>query len=152
MKLAEAILERADAQKRLEQLQERLIRNAYVQEGDRPHENPADLLQEIDQVAEKLEAMIKNINQTNAKEMLAPYGTISDALVHRDALMRKRSILESLAREAAITNTRYSQSEIKTIATVNIKELQASIDQLSKQFREVDTAIQQKNWTTDVIS
>ncbi|WP_154408098.1 DIP1984 family protein [Anaerovibrio slackiae] len=48
MKLAEALQERADIQKRLSQLRGRLLNNAKVQEGEKPVENPAELLQEMD--------------------------------------------------------------------------------------------------------
>jgi hypothetical protein len=41
MKLAEALLRRADCQKCLEQLKARLLRNAKVQEGDDPAEDPS---------------------------------------------------------------------------------------------------------------
>ena len=40
MKLAEALVLRADGQKRIEQLQQRLIQNAKVQADDQPAENP----------------------------------------------------------------------------------------------------------------
>ena len=44
MKLAEALILRADSQKRFEQLKQRVVRSAKVQEGDEPPENPRDLL------------------------------------------------------------------------------------------------------------
>ena len=40
MKLAEALLERAELQKRLAQLDSRLQKNAQVQEGDSPPRTP----------------------------------------------------------------------------------------------------------------
>ena len=40
MRLAEALILRADYQRRLEQLKQRLIRNAKVQAGDAPNEDP----------------------------------------------------------------------------------------------------------------
>lgn len=45
MRLATALSERADLQRRLEQLKERLTQNARVQEGDTPSEDPKELLQ-----------------------------------------------------------------------------------------------------------
>ena len=42
MKLAQALAERADIQKRLGQLRERLQLNARVQQGEKPAEQPAD--------------------------------------------------------------------------------------------------------------
>ena len=48
MKLAEALNLRADLQKRIAALKDRLIRNAKVQEGDTPSEDPVMLLKELD--------------------------------------------------------------------------------------------------------
>ena len=44
MKIAEALLLRADMQKKLASLRERVGNNAVVQEGVAPHEDPAKLL------------------------------------------------------------------------------------------------------------
>jgi hypothetical protein len=43
MKIAEALALRADLQKRLEQLKQRLVKNARIQEGDVPEEDPGEL-------------------------------------------------------------------------------------------------------------
>jgi hypothetical protein len=43
MKLAEALLLRADCQKRIEQLKSRLLGSARVQEGEQPPEDPEKL-------------------------------------------------------------------------------------------------------------
>ena len=43
MKLAEALILRADCQKRIAQLKSRLLTNAKVQEGDKPAEAPQEL-------------------------------------------------------------------------------------------------------------
>ena len=40
MKLAEALQERADLNRNIEQLRDRLSRNSLVQEGEQPGENP----------------------------------------------------------------------------------------------------------------
>ena len=65
MKLAEALIRRADCQKRLEQLKQRLLRNAKVQEGDEPAEVPATLLEERDRVTETL-LKLQSISRTNS--------------------------------------------------------------------------------------
>lgn len=59
MKLAEALILRADYQKRIEQLKQRLLRNAKVQEGDDPAENPAALVEEVNRLAQELEVLIQ---------------------------------------------------------------------------------------------
>jgi len=65
MKLAEALILRADCQKRLAQLKERLLRAAKVQEGDAPPEDPAALLEEVDRLTLELQQLIQRINRTN---------------------------------------------------------------------------------------
>ena len=48
MKLAEALQERADLNRRIEQLNSRLYRNSKVQQGRNPEEDPAELISELD--------------------------------------------------------------------------------------------------------
>lgn len=52
--------------RRVEALKERLIRNAKVQEGDTPAEDPSMLLKELDSNIIELEKVIKSINKTNS--------------------------------------------------------------------------------------
>ena len=65
MKLAEALNQRADLQKRIAQLKERLSNNVKVQEGDQPAENPEDLFSELSNSLKELETIIVRINKTN---------------------------------------------------------------------------------------
>jgi hypothetical protein len=51
MKLAEALLLRADMKKKMASLRERVATNAVVQEGTQPHEDPTSLMKEIKWVA-----------------------------------------------------------------------------------------------------
>ena len=46
MKLAEALMERADLQRRLVQIRERIKQNALYQEGETPAESVTELLAE----------------------------------------------------------------------------------------------------------
>ena len=65
MKLAEALQERADLNKRISQIGERLADNCFVQEGERPAEEPARLLDELEAAVSRLELLIAAINATN---------------------------------------------------------------------------------------
>ena len=65
MKLAEALNQRADLQKRIAQLRERLSNNVKVQEGDQPAEKPEELFQDLDDCLKQLKDMIVRINRTN---------------------------------------------------------------------------------------
>ena len=55
MKLAEALQERADLNRRIEQLRYRLSNNVLVQEGEKPLEDPAALLEELESSFTRLE-------------------------------------------------------------------------------------------------
>jgi len=151
MKLAEALILRADCQKRIGQLKSRLHTNAKVQEGDAPAETPHNLIAELGRVSAELLDLIKRINKTNSASAFAGAGTISDALAERDVLALQRSVFADLANTAAISHDRYTRSEVKYVATINVSEIQKRADELAKQYRELDTRIQELNWQTELI-
>jgi hypothetical protein len=151
MRLAEALILRADCQKRLEQLKVRLTRSAKVQEGERPPEEPADLLADVERTAAELESLIRRINRTNAQTALDGGATLTDALAARDVLGVRRSIYADLAAAATVTQDRYSKSEVKFKSTVSVAETQQRADALAKAFRELDARIQEANWRTDLV-
>jgi hypothetical protein len=56
-----------------------------------------------------------------------------------------------LAQAATVVQDRYSKSEVKFKSTVNVSETQKRADQLAKEYRELDTRLQEANWTTEVV-
>lgn len=151
MKLAEALILRADLQKRLEQVRARLYNNVLIQEGETPSEEPKDLLREFMNIQDQLTTLIKAINRTNNQTPFNEELTISEALVERDALLAKRSLYFSAAAHASEKQDRYSRTEIKSVSTIDIKQFQKEADEFAKKFREFDTKIQGLNWTVDLI-
>jgi hypothetical protein len=150
MKLAEALILRADYQKRIEQLKARLLRNAKVQEGDRPAESPAELLVQLEQVTRDLQRLIQRINRTNATTDLTPGRTVADAIAQRDVLRIRHTVLRDLAQNATVTQDRYTKSEVKYKSTVNVSSIQKQADDLAKQHRELDAMIQAANWEREL--
>ena len=57
MKLAEALQERADLNRQIEQLKFRLANNAITQEGEAPAEDPGQLLERLDRSVARLEEL-----------------------------------------------------------------------------------------------
>ena len=92
MKLAEALILRADCQKRIQQLETRLINNAMVQDGETPAENPSQLRSELEDISEQLLLLIKRINKTNSLSQVDEDLTFSNALANRDILHLKHGI------------------------------------------------------------
>lgn len=151
MKLAEALVLRADTQRRIEQLRERLKISALVQEGDRPPEDPHTLLAELDRLLDQLANLIAQINRTNIHTLLTDGRTLTEALAQRDVLKLRYGVLKSVADTASRRIDHYSRSEIRSLATVDVAALRQQTDRFAQQFRELDTAIQGANWTTDLI-
>lgn len=150
MKLAEALILRADCQKRIDQLRQRLLRSAKVQEGEQPPENPQQLMAELDGAIAQLTTLIQQINKTNAQTAFQA-GILSDVLAERDTLLLKRNAYDALIQSASIRQERYSRSEVRFVSTVDIAALQRQIDDLSRRYRALDSQIQALNWQTDLI-
>lgn len=150
MKLAEALMERADLQRKLAQLQGRLTQNAQYQEGETPAEDPHELLTEYRRIADQLETLIVKINQINQKVTLANGVNMIEALAKRDRLKDEQTMLLALANAAVVEQTRYSHSEIKLIAAVDIKSIRKQADEAAKNYRELDVLVQQANWQYDL--
>ncbi|MBI5351027.1 MAG: DIP1984 family protein [Chloroflexi bacterium] len=150
MKLAEALIMRADKQKRLEQLKERLLRNVKVQQDSQPAEKPEKLLAELETLTKDLMLLIQQINKTNSNTKFDKSRTMSDALAERDILVQKQSIYREVVKSASVTHDRLMRSEIKFVATVKVAEMQKRADDLAKQHRDLDTKIQELNWKTEL--
>ena len=151
MKLAEALILRADCQKRIAQLKARLLTNARVQEGDAPAENPPELISELGRVSTELLDLIKRVNRTNSGTAFAGRGSISDALADRDVIALQRAAYAELAQTAAITQGRLTRSEVKYVATINVAEIQKRADEFAKNYRDLDARIQELNWQTELV-
>lgn len=149
-KLAEALILRADYQKKVEQLKARLLRNAKVQEGEKPAEDPAVLLSQIDQVTDDLEDVIRRINRTNSITELEPGFTITDAIAKRDILRVKHAILRDIAQAATVTQDRHTKSEVKFRGTVSVAQIQKQADDIARRHRELDARIQASNWDVEL--
>ena len=150
MKLAQALILRADTQKRLEQLKGRLLDNAKMQENERPSEDPKLLLKELDRLSDELFRLILAINLTNS---IAKFegASLTEMIAKKDTLSQKASVLRDFAKSASQKVDLYSNSEIKILSSVDVAMLQKQIDELSKEIRELDMKLQEANWQVDLV-
>ena len=152
MKLAEALIQRADYQKRIEQLKNRIVQNVKVQEGDEPAEDPNALIEEMERVAAGLTDLIQRINRTNSATRLdGAEMTIADAIAGRDILRLRHGVYTAAVDAAVIRQDRYSKSEVRFQSTVDVAQLQQTADDLAQAYRELDTRIQEANWKTELV-
>ncbi|WP_459899717.1 DIP1984 family protein [Campylobacter concisus] len=150
MKLAQALILRADTQKRLEQLKGRLLDNAKIQENERPSEDPKLLLKELDRLSDELFRLILAINLTNSSAKFEGV-SLTEMIAKKDTLSQKASVLREFAKSASQKVDLYSNSEIKILSSVDVAMLQKQIDELSKEIRELDMKLQEANWQVDLV-
>jgi hypothetical protein len=153
MKLAEALAERSDAARRVEQLRSRVVGSARYQEGEAPPEDAAALLAETGAVLDRLESLIRRINRTNATVVVGADGTVTDALARRDVLRLRHAVVTSAAEAAAGRDQRARQlrSELAMLSALPVADLRAQADALAREIRELDLRIQRTNWEADLL-
>ena len=150
MKLAEALLLRADLNKKLASLRERINRNAIVQEGETPKEKVEDLLAEATSVLEEQQKLVRTINAANESTKLADGRLLADVLALRDTLIARHSLLTATIAATHKDVDRYSQREIKWIVQIDVASLQKQADDLSRKIREVNVTVQAANWQIEI--
>lgn len=150
MKLAEALNKRADITKRISQLGVRLDNNAKVSEGDKPAEDPMEMLRELDILTGQLEDLIAKINCTNS--MITHEGsTLTQLLARKDALTLQSSVMRRFLDAASETVHRYGRAEVKLVSTVDVSALRRRSDSIAEEIRSINLTIQELNWTNDLI-
>ena len=150
MKLAEALQERADLNRRIEELRRRLGNSILVQEGETPAEDPAALLTELDGAAARLETLMAQINLTNCRTR-AGGRTLTELIARKDALQLRLSAYRDLVYTAGQSTSRARGTEIKVKAVLKASELQKQVDAMAKELRETDNLLQETNWKTKLI-
>lgn len=150
MKLAEALQERADINRKIEQLRSRLNNNALVQEGETPAEDPAELKKELDRSLKRLSELIAAINRTNS--LTAADGmTLTELIAKKDTLVLALSVYRDVIDTAGQSAYRARNTEIKIMPAISVKEWQKQADDMAKELRLTDNLLQEKNWSTELI-
>ena len=150
MKLAEALQERADINKKISELKRRLENCLLVQEGEEPAEDPIVLLNELDSATDRLEKLMASINETNCNTK-ANGMSLTEIIARKDALSIRYSAYKELVYTAGNNTYRARGSEIKVKAVVKAAELQKTVDKLAKEIRLLDNLLQETNWKTELV-
>ena len=147
MKLAEALLLRADIMRKIEHLQNRITPVLIVSDDKLPQEDPDKLIAQLRKAIQDLESLIVRINRTNNETKIEGEGSLMEALAKRDSLKMLSEKLRNIRYAAQLNNS--SEKNLKT--TVDIKRLQVEMDQTGRAFRDIDSKIQGLNWLTELI-
>lgn len=150
MKLAEALMERAELRKRISTLSTRLEDNAQVYEGEEPHEDPKRMLEELDIIIPKYAELVARINIVNATTVASDGHSLAELIAARDALITKADVLNKLIESATESQYGYRNDMPKLVPSVDVRSLRRESDAVSKEAREKDMLIQATNWTTEI--
>ena len=150
MKLAEALQERADLNRNIEQLKNRLSSNALVQEGEQPVECPENLKQELDASISRLSYLIARINRTNCQTVVEGQ-TLTELIAQKDALSLKLHVYRDDVYAGSQISYRARNTEIKIRSAFSVADWQKEIDRMSKELRRLDNRLQESNWKTDLV-
>lgn len=150
MKLAEALQERADLNRNIEQLKDRLIHNVLVQEGEQPAEHPEKLKQELDVSILRLSYLISHINETNCKTFVDGK-SLTEIMAQKDTLSIKIHTYKDVVYTGSQTAYRARNTEIKIKSAITVADWQTEIDKMSKELRLLDNKLQEYNWKTELI-
>ena len=150
MKLAEALQERADLNRSIEELKNRLSRNALVQEGEAPAEDPEKLRRELDASLARLAYLITRINLMNCRTVVDGQ-TLTELIAKKDTLFLKLHTYRDVVYAGSQTVHRARNTEIKVKPAISVSEWQAEVDRMAKELRRLDNKLQESNWKTELI-
>lgn len=150
MKLAEALQERADLNRKIDELTARIKNNCLVQEDEKPDEDPTLLLKEFDGCIDRLRYLMTAINKTNSKTV-SNGRTLTEIIAEKDSVAITLSAYHTFVAEIGKKTDRARYSEIKIVGTMDVPKIQKKADSLSKKLRELDNTLQQANWLTELI-
>ncbi|MBF0410416.1 MAG: DIP1984 family protein [Candidatus Riflebacteria bacterium] len=151
MKLAQALIERKAIKTKIEELKKRIYQQARIQEGDKPIENPASLIEELKHASAEFEKIVVKINKTNISTKINDNLTMMEALIKKDMLNLLHMVHVNLADKALPNQDRYSQREIKNVPNIDVPATRKRADEIAKEYRLLDTKIQECNWTIDLV-
>ena len=147
MKLAEALQERADLNRKIDELRRRIENVVLVQEGEDPVEDPNALLDELNGAISRLEYLTSAINLTNCRAKVNGM-TLTELIAKKDSLLLKLSAYRDLIYTAGQNTSRARGTEIRVKAVLKASDLQRTADEMSKEVRELDNLLQETNWKT----
>lgn len=157
MRLAEALMERSELQRRVESLRSRIQASARYQEGEDPAEDAAALLEEAVETVDRLAGLVTRINLTNTAARLDDGTPLTSALARRDALRTRHGILVDAADAASGRGAggsyapRQMRSELRQIAALPIRDVRDRADDTARELRELDARIQRANWEVELV-
>lgn len=167
MLLAEALAAKKDALKEVDDLRERLAAAAVRYEDQEASEDPAELVAKLDDALDRVESLTVRINKTNNETRLGFDGrelSIMEAVALRDRLTMeariRRGIVDAIEagleikkgrQEHYFVADRRSKDDVRRIVAVDYRAARSAADDVSERVRRLDIALQQQNWSVELL-
>jgi hypothetical protein len=155
VKLNEALAERADVKRRLDQMKHRVIAAARHQEGEDPPESADELLSQAGELLGRQRILITRINHTNAEAVTEDGESVTAALARRDELRSLHKLVTETEQAAAGTGRhdfyRATRGEIRDVTEMDVVALRRRADEIARQVRELDAQIQAAGLAFDLV-
>jgi hypothetical protein len=97
-----------------------------------------------------MQALISQINAANHANKLEDGRTLADLINQREGLAMQHALITNAIQSSNKEPDRYSMSEIKWVAALDVKSLQKQADDLAIKIRELNAIIQEKNWRVEL--
>lgn len=74
-----------------------------------------------------------------------------ESIAERDCLTAQHRLLKEATAASRIESVHYSNSEIKWKPVLKVDALEKQADDLSQKIRELNSSIQEGNWTNELV-
>lgn len=145
MKLAEALVLRADLQKKLENQKKRLANSVRKLDDIQVIEDPAALKLEAEETITVLYSLIDRIYHINQSVILPSGQSMVTVLAKRDELVERRKLLDYIINKSLPDNGLYFNERGKWQPAIDISAYQKQMDDIAMQIRRLNLDIQQTN-------
>lgn len=157
MRLAEALMLRAELKNEADELFKRIEENAFYKQDETPMEDAKELFRKMEDVLLEIKVLEEKIWRTNMNTLCQGKKTIYDLLRERDYLIkivyRKNRVIAM--HKSDYQNKMYylkdESSVIKKVFAFDIKTLIKERDEAAKKCKEINLMIQRKNWEVDLM-
>jgi hypothetical protein len=152
MKLAEALIERVELQRKNSELVDEIMDNVHLPDCDEPTIVPEELIRRYDANMTRLNELVRRINKTNCFTEMSNGRTLVDAIAKRDCLIsRIAEYSYSCFLLAPFLLRSEKKEKVKYVRHADLKTLKRKLSHLSQELRKLDTAIQAKNRSVELL-
>jgi len=151
MKLGEALATRVELQNNIKRISDRIKINLTVQEGEKPAEDPAELLQLFERLQNELGTLTAKIKDFNERTVVDG-STLADMLVQQRHLMRMTTVYNALtatfSRSTVYTGSSWDKAQAGIVMKPMLAatELQERAAWFGAKLKQLDAKLQETSW------